>query len=446
MLTLNTPDVSSDTEYSLSISSSISGTSTPVLKQIKLSVQICKVVNWNKWSKTNTSYWDTCNSGYNLDSGLCYLSKSKIEPNIGRIFSIVLQVFAWITLVICLISSYMNPSSISSFWSMVSQLQFFFLLLLTKSHTPLDVVETITGAKFALNPISILHLQDAEEYKSVFQGIYFDLTYPEFRWLDIKSESTLYNILPLLIFISLTVIVFMLISFLNWLFERLRIQNKWSRIVRVFKWLDNIKIKIFKVSMYIRLTLMMNLYILISITNEINTFNLSNSLRIISLLFTIWLMFCLLFLIGVTLSLALTSDYTRRGVKILCEEFFTGLKQQKEARIYVSVQLIRRVYFVVLLVIFPTVLDIWPMILMLITPQLMYLLLFIYIRPFEEIKGNVIEIANEIIFLYLLFNHFFLNSEDKWNSASTALYSSIIVVNILIIFLIVLCKYFMLYF
>ena len=157
-------------------------------------------------------------------------------------------------------------------------------------------------------------------------------------------------------------------------------------------------------------------------------------------------MFCLLFLIGVTLSLALTSDYTRRGVKILCEEFFTGLKQQKEARIYVSVQLIRRVYFVVLLVIFPTVLDIWPMILMLITPQLMYLLLFIYIRPFEEIKGNVIEIANEIIFLYLLFNHFFLNSEDKWNSASTALYSSIIVVNILIIFFIVLCKYIMLHF
>ena len=263
-------------------------------------------------------------------------------------------------------------------------------MLLTKSHTPLDVVETITGAKFALNPISILHLQDAEEYKSVFQGIYFDLTYPEFRWLGIKSESTLYNILPLLIFISLTVIIFMLISFLNWLFERLRAQNKWSKIVRAFKWLDNIKIKIFKLSMYIRLTLMMNLYILISITNEINTFNLSSSLRIISLLFTICLMFSLLFLIGVTLSLALTSDYTRRGVKILCEEFFTGLKQQNEARMYVSAQLIRRVYFVVLLVIFPTTSGIWPLILMLVTSQIMYLSLFIYIRPFEEKKKEML--------------------------------------------------------
>ena len=45
MLTLNTPDVSSDTEYNLSVSSSISGTSTPVLKHIKLSVQMCLVVN-----------------------------------------------------------------------------------------------------------------------------------------------------------------------------------------------------------------------------------------------------------------------------------------------------------------------------------------------------------------------------------------------------------------
>ena len=45
VLILNTPDVSSDTEYSLSVSSTISGTSTPVLKHIKLSVQMCIVVN-----------------------------------------------------------------------------------------------------------------------------------------------------------------------------------------------------------------------------------------------------------------------------------------------------------------------------------------------------------------------------------------------------------------
>ena len=130
VLTLNTPDVSSDTEYNFSVSSSISGTSTLVLKHIKLSVQMCIVVNWSKCSKTNRLYWDTCNSGYNISSGLCYLPKpkieSKIEPNNEKTFSIVLQVFAWITLVICLISSYMNPSSISSFWSMVSQLQLFF--------------------------------------------------------------------------------------------------------------------------------------------------------------------------------------------------------------------------------------------------------------------------------------------------------------------------------
>ena len=126
VLTLNTPDVSSDTEYSLSVSSSISGTSTPVLKHIKLSVQMCIVVNWNRCSKTNRSYWDACNSGYNLNSGHCYLPESKKDPYIGRILSIVLQILAWITLAICLISSYMNPSSISSFWSMFSQLQLFF--------------------------------------------------------------------------------------------------------------------------------------------------------------------------------------------------------------------------------------------------------------------------------------------------------------------------------
>ena len=137
VLTLNTPDVYSDTEYNLWVSSTISGVSTPVLKQIKLLVQnklsvpMCIVVNWNRCSKTNRSYWDACNSDYNLDSGQCYLPKPKIEskkdPNIGKTFCIVMQVFAWITLAICLIWSYMNPSSISILWSMISQLQFFFL-------------------------------------------------------------------------------------------------------------------------------------------------------------------------------------------------------------------------------------------------------------------------------------------------------------------------------
>ena len=133
VLTLNTPDVSSDTEYNFRVSSLISKASTPVLKHIKLSVQMCLVVNWSKCSKTNRLYWDTCNSGYNLDSGLCYLPKpkieSKIEKNINKAFSIVLQIFAWIILVICLIWNLMNPSFISIFWSMINQLQFFFLAL-----------------------------------------------------------------------------------------------------------------------------------------------------------------------------------------------------------------------------------------------------------------------------------------------------------------------------
>ena len=132
VLTLITPDVSSDTEYNLINGTSISGTSTPVLKHIKLSVQICIVVNKHKCSNTNRSYWDTRNSDYNFSSGICYLPESKIEPNIGNIFSIILQAFAWIIFAICLISSYMIPSLISSLLFMVSQLQFLILALIIR--------------------------------------------------------------------------------------------------------------------------------------------------------------------------------------------------------------------------------------------------------------------------------------------------------------------------
>ena len=127
-----------------------------------------------------------------------------------------------------------------------------------------------------------------------------------------------------------------------------------------------------------------------------------------------------------------TSEYNS---EIPREEFFWGIKKDREERIFVFVQFARRIYYVIILVFYPST-SAWGLILMLITFQLIYLLFLIYLRPFEEMKGNVIEIMNEAVFLSLLFSHFFLNSEDNWNSSLSKLYFSIIVINIIAMFII----------
>ena len=103
---------------------------------------------------------------------------------------------------------------------MMNQLQFFFLLLLTRSHFPSSIVETIKGADLAINPPLMFHFQDAEGYKSLFQGIYFEQSDPTYKLLNIESESTIYNIFPLLFMIALISLINLIVNLLFWLLTK----------------------------------------------------------------------------------------------------------------------------------------------------------------------------------------------------------------------------------
>ena len=164
-------------------------------------------------------------------------------------------------------------------------------MLLTRSHFPSSIVETIKGADLAINPALMFHFQDAEGYKSLFQGIYFEQSDPTYKLLNIESESTIYNIFSLLFMIALISLISVIVNFLFWLLTKWNIQGVWPKIAGVIKFLMNIVIKVIKLNIYIRLIMIMSLYILVSITNEIKNFNSSNPWRIVSLIFIIWLMF-----------------------------------------------------------------------------------------------------------------------------------------------------------
>ena len=191
--------------------------------------------------------------------------------------------------------------------------------------------------------------------------------------------------------------------------------------------------------MYVRFIMLMSMFILISISNEIITYDSSKSWRTVSLLLTIWLIFCFVAMIILIFSLSISFTGAPNDYHIAFEEFFRGIKGQIETRLYVFAQFMRKFYFVALLVIYPSV-DISALISMLTTYQLIYLALLIYLHPFVEKKANVVEIMNEVIFSILLISKFFLKSQPDWSTGITNMYISVIVGNIIIIFVISSCK------
>ena len=163
LLSVLTPQVSSDTNLYFYINSAIAGVSNPVEKVIKLKIIDCSVINCSKWSSVNTSNWDQWNAGYNLNLGSWVLKNNSSSSSNSSFYSneskssaeaistttqtiVITTVFIWI------LSSIFNALALPSLWSMINQIQMFFLLILTRAYIPKEVEIAISGPNFVLNP------------------------------------------------------------------------------------------------------------------------------------------------------------------------------------------------------------------------------------------------------------------------------------------------------
>lgn len=95
--------------------------------------------------------------------------------------------------------SLLNSSSMASLWSMINQLQLLFLLFLTNSFIPVDVQITITGPDFALNVASYFGITNIAVFDSTIGTFDFNLSYQSLDLLNIKSDSSIFNVSPVII-------------------------------------------------------------------------------------------------------------------------------------------------------------------------------------------------------------------------------------------------------
>ena len=434
VLTIAAPSVSISTTYSFYIDSTISGISGPVQKIINIAVnksivgnyQNCAASNCQKCSSADSIVCTSCNSGYNLNYGSCILDVSESETSgTAKSLSTSSQAVIGTIALLSIGLSLTNLSSMASLWSVINQMQIFFLLFLTGAFIPKDIESIITGLKICLNPFSYFQSNSGGDSNFVSNFFDFGLGNSNLEKLGIKSDSTIVNIYSFILSMIIIWVLHLWIKFIQKFLKKESQSGCWTKLL-FFVHLALTKLMVlFTFALYIRIILKTNQYILISWIFEIYHFDYYGFKRKASIAIAFLTLIAWLVLIIVTIVLAVSKsvysnpESTEKRSKFV--QLFNGVSLDRKSRLYLPLLQLRRVIFVTLLITVEPVSSIL-VISILVGLEVVYLGLLVFIRPFELVKCNIIEIINEIYFLTMLATILKYNTVAVWEGLPTTVY------------------------
>ena len=433
-LNISAPEIDAITTFRFYINSVVAGTQNLIPKLIILTVIRCDLNNWKTCSNINGSTWTTWNSGYYLSNGQCapLLSTSQ---GLSATTQSVTGAAAWAAVM----SSMISASSLSSIYSLVSQLQLFFLLLLTRAFIPRDVNIVITGSNIIFNPPELASLKNIKLYNTIVSGFDYGLSNNLVEPLNIKSDSSVYNASSFLTILLIFLIAHYLLVLLNKLLNKYTFEGKLKLVADLAKFVIEKILKIMTYAYYIRYFLGMHQFLLIASMYELYNNDTSQDIKQLSYFFALALFSFCTFLITLVGYLSLSSYQVVEGQHSKIGELFAGVKMDKIRKLYVWVMLLRRAIFVILLISLmsiPSRILIW----ILVAIQVMYTAFVFIVRPFIERKNNIIECINETYFSILLIALIFLNNEGDWSQTYISICVYFISSNSIVVFIIILGK------
>ena len=404
-LTITSPEIEQDIKYSFYVNSVITGITQQIQKLIELTI----------------TDWDTCGS------------------ETAKALSITLQSIVGITVLISMIASMLNVTSNSSLWSLINQVQLFFLLLMVRVYIPDDIKTVITGLKIILNPPNYLKFNAVTAYNSIIDSFDFDLSNYSLHSIGVNSDSSVYNTAPFFLTLLAVIIFHLFVMMFNKLLAKCSFDWRWSCLAKIFKLILEKWYNMLTFGYYIRAILEMNHYLLICSVYEIYIFNFSQPIRIVSLVFAILVLIGLILTAIWVFCLSITSYSIDEEKHNKLGEFFSGLKMHKKFKLYVFVLIIRRTLFVISFVTCASITSRY-LIGVIAFLQFIYLGYICYLRPFKEFKDNFMEIMNEAYFLLLLSSLIYLNTTDNWSSTFISIYMWVLTSNFIATFWITMGK------
>ena len=313
------------------------------------------------------------------------------------------------------------------------------MLLLTRAFLSKEIRTVIEGSDFASNIYGYSPLKNLQMHPSFLNKFEFELVNLSLEPLGINYGSTLANIYPILVFIVFMIILTFSIFIIKLIFSKFRENQRWSCMTKTTFWIADRLYRILTFGFFIRNTLELSQFILISSINEIYESNIEDSYRLISFVFSILMVLIFVIMIGLIQYLTFSSYSLNENEHNKLEEFFRGLQFDGKHKFYTTVLLLRRLIFIVLLI---TWVSISSKVLVAILSfiQVGYVIYLSYIRPYKDLKGNVIQILNEFYFLFLIVYLIAINTENEWSILKENIYLYVLVSNSLVVFIIVLGK------
>ena len=311
-------------------------------------------------------------------------------------------------------------------------------MLLTRAFVPLDIKTIIKGADFASNIYEYIPLRSKSIYPSFISIFEYKLTNSVLGDVEINYDSTIANSYTFFASFVLVIIIHVGICFLKLCLSKWKKSENWW-MKRLIRWIDKI-FNLLTFDYYIRNSLEISQFLLISSVNEINQHSTGEFLRLASFVFAILMVFFYVSVLLVVNYLIFSLYEMDESKHNKIGEFFWDIKDNKKSRFYVTMLLLRRLVFVTLLVTITSVSS-RSLIGTLIFLQFLYGGYIAFSRPYREAKGNFIEIMNEVYFTLFLSTFMAFNYEDDWTSFKTSVYIWVHVSNFVMVFLIVLSKF-----
>lgn len=322
---------------------------------------------------------------------------------------------------------------------MVNQLQLFFLLLLTKAFIPAAVQTAIGGSNSAMvNPFEFIPFLDSKKYGQFFEKFNYALNNAALKPFKIKSFSTIYNSFSVVLGVVYVIVFHVLLFGARKLTARCSVDGRCGKLVKIAKTAIGKVFDIMTFGLYVRLSLELFQFFLVSCVNEIYNADVSDGWLVASFVVAVLtLAACVLFLVFVTyFSLSASADDDGHG---RLNEFFSGMRLDKRNRLFISVMLGRRFALIVLLFILSSIPS-RVLVGVLVAVDAPYVVYVALLRPYSELKYNIIEIVNECVFLLLLGSLIFVNTESDWSVSFAHIYVQTISCNCMFSLLIIIGK------
>ena len=392
------------------------------------------IQNWMTCESSNQNSCKTWNSGYtinkdNSSSNNLWIQNIKSDNSNSSANSTTenstttSQTVAGATAGVTVAFSFWNMSSPQGIWIAMNQFQLILLLLLTNSRIPKSIENYLSGMKATTCSLNFIPFKNIPFIKEFVNWLDYNLIDTNLDNFGIFSGSTFVNNFSLLCFIILIIFVhFWYWLLYKWFKNKVESRSRWTKILEIIY-------QLFSYTIYIRLILEANQFLILSSFQELRTWNIYGTSKIISLIISfIGAIFWISLIVISFFHWNHNKDLESIDHYMPFKELFNGLKNNRKPRLYSTALLLRRWYFCIYLIMGSKLESIY-LVIPLIIAQTLYLSYLVIIRPYKQVKDNVLEITNEVYYfvMIILLSHF--NSVTKWTEIAEKAYFYLILAN-----------------